>query len=130
MCKIVGSVDHLGRPTIRVAIAGREDSVLGTVDTGFNGEIMMTAGDALHLGLRPRDEAERVELGDGASVKVKLCRMKITWLDREREVVVFVSKRTDASREGPRLLIGTRLLTPHLLFVDFERRTVEIEPQS
>ena len=40
MAKVIGSVDQRGRPVIR--LEGKTDSVLVIVDTGFNGELMVT----------------------------------------------------------------------------------------
>ena len=39
MAKVVGSVDDRGRPVVR--IEGWLESILVTVDTGFNGDLMM-----------------------------------------------------------------------------------------
>lgn len=131
LAKLIGSVDHLGRPVVRVAIAGRDDEALGTVDTGFNLEVMMTAGDARVLGVTLLEDAEDVELGHGERVLVRLGRLRLNWLGSERDVTVLVGERTRPSREGdPVLLIGTRLLKPHLLLIDFEQGTVEIDAQE
>ena len=113
-----------------MAVAGCEDEVLATIDTGFNGQVMVVAGDAASVGVHLRDGGERVELGHGESVNVRTGRLRIRWLDVEREVNVLVGERREASREGePMMLIGTRLLSPHLLLVDFGTNTVEIETQ-
>ena len=58
MAKLVGSVDHRGRPVVRVAVAGCEDEVLATIDTGFNGQVMVVAGDAASVGVHLRDGGE------------------------------------------------------------------------
>ena len=94
MAKLIGSVDHLGRPVVRVAIAGRDDEALGTVDTGFNLEVMMTAGDARVLGVTLLEDAEDVELGHGERVLVRLGRLRLNWLGRERDVTVLVADAT------------------------------------
>lgn len=127
--KIFGSVDPLGRPTVRIAVVGREDEVLATIDTGFNGEVMTTAGDAASIGVEILEDSERVELGDGNAIDVRLGRMTIDWLGRQRVVAVFVSGHTRSSSGGPALLIGTALLRPHLLLIDFGAETVEVETQ-
>ena len=128
--KLVGSVDHLGRPVVRVAVVGRDDDVLATIDTGFNGELMLAAGDAAAIGVKLLEDAEEVELGDRSAIAIKLGKLRLRWLDTERDVTVFVSPRKDPTREGsPVMLIGTRLLAPHLLLIDFAANTVEIETQ-
>ena len=130
MPKVVGAVDQLGRPVVRVTVAGRDDEMLSTVDTGFNGELMMGSGDALQLGIVVVEDVERVELGHGQSVFVGVGRLRIRWLDAEREVTVFINDLRDPKRSGPIALIGTALLKPHLLLIDFAKDTVEIETQD
>jgi predicted aspartyl protease len=126
--KIVGSVDALRRPVVRVSITGREDEVVATIDTGFNGELMATFGDAIRLGVNVDDSTETVRLGDDTQVDVKVGRIRLSWLGEDRLVTVFISPAR-AVASGPVLLIGTRLLAPHLLFIDFAADTVEIETQ-
>ena len=56
----------------------------------------------------------------------------IRWLDETRRVEVHVSTAVLDRRmdDDPIVMIGTRLLTPHLLLIDFAQGTVEIETQS
>lgn len=130
LAKLLGSVDDRGRPVVRITVVGRDDDVLATIDTGFNGEVMIVEGDVAAVGVIARREGRRVELGHGESVTVRSGRLRIGWLGHDREVSVLVGERREASRIGdPILLIGTRLLSPHLLFIDFDARTVEIETQ-
>ena len=109
---------------------GRDDEMLVTIDTGFNGELMMGSGDAALFGVNLKEDTERVELGHGRSVFVGLGRLRIRWLDTEREVTVFIHDLREPKRDGPVALIGTALLKPHLLLIDFEQGTVEIETQN
>jgi predicted aspartyl protease len=126
--KVVGSVDALGRPVVRVSIIGRDDEALATIDTGFNGALIATLGDALALGIVNEESSQTVRLGDESVLDVRLGRVRLSWLGEDREARVYVSPAPAVS-SGPVLLIGTRLLTPHLLLVDFEANTVEIETQ-
>jgi predicted aspartyl protease len=126
--KVIGSVDELRRPLVRVTLVGQDDDVLATIDTGFNGELMATLGDAIALGVTMETSSETVQLGDNATANVSLGRAKLSLLGKNRNATVFVSA-TNAVATGPKLLIGTRLLTPHLLLIDFEANTVEIETQ-
>ena len=130
MPKLIGRIDALGRPIVRVAVVGRDDDCLATVDTGFNGEIMMTLGDARTLGTRILDDNEEVQLGHGRSVGVRIGQMRLRWLGAERDVSVFISDQSVPTRSGPVLLIGTALLKPNLLLIDFALNTVEIETQD
>ena len=130
LAKVIGSVDGRHRPLIRVRFVGRDDDVLAIVDTGFNGQVMMASGDARLLGVTLLEDNEEVELGHGKKVDVRLGEVRIEWLDEQHRVSVFVSERPEPTREGePVMLLGTKLLSPHLLFVDFDARTVEIETQ-
>ena len=130
MPKIIGSVDTLGRPLVRIGVVARDDAALGTVDTGFNGELMMTAGDAAALGVTVLEGSRDVELGHGQSVGVHVGRLRVRWLDAERDAAVLISDRASPTVSGPVLLIGTKLLKPHLLLIDFASDTVEIETQE
>ena len=128
MAKLIGSVDLLGRPLVRVRPGGQDDDLLAIVDTGFNGEIMMGmhAARALRVLLFP--DAVDVELGTGAVERVLEGRLPVRWLDEERVAKVLVSVGWPAPKpDTPVALIGTRLLRPHLLLVDFAAGTVEIE---
>ena len=51
MAKVIGSVDGRRRPVIR--IEGKGDSLLLVVDTGFNGDLMLTRAAARQLGVDP-----------------------------------------------------------------------------
>ncbi len=130
LAKVTSSVDDRLRPLIRLRILARDDEALATVDTGFNGQLMMTDGDARRWRVTLLDNAEKVELGHGLQVDVQLGEVDIMWMERKRRATVFISERSEPTRDGePVVLIGTSLLTPHLLLVDFEARTVEIETQ-
>jgi predicted aspartyl protease len=102
--------------------------VLATIDTGCNGEARMAAGDASALGATLLEDAEGVELGRGRSANVRVGRLRISRPGAEREVAVLVGDREEPSNgEGRVLLIGTRLLSPHLLLIDFGAGTLETE---
>ena len=106
------------------------ESLLAIVDTGFNGNLMVTKIAAQLLAFDPPRAAVRVELGDGSTVDVTESAGILSWLNRSRPVRVLISDSWTARPDEPCCLIGTGLLTPHLLLVDFEQRTVEIESQS
>lgn len=128
MAKVTGSVDDRGRPVVR--IEGKTDSFLLVVDTGFNGDLMISRSAADTLGMTLSDDETSVELGDGTTASVFEGRTTIPWLGAERRVRVLVSDTWQPSNEVPSGLLGTELMTPHLLFVDFGARTVEIETQD
>jgi predicted aspartyl protease len=127
MAKVIGSVDARGRPVVR--IEGKHESILVIVDTGFNRHLMTTRATATLLGADPIRRETEVQLGDGRTVRVYETRATIMWLDRERRVRVLVSDEWTTIGDEPSGLLGTDLLLPHMLRIDFARRTVEIEAQ-
>ena len=128
MAKLTGSIDQLGRPVVRVE--GALDSVLVTGDTGFNGELLMTREAARLIGADPFDDETNVELGDGRTVRLYESRATIGWLDQERRVRILVSNDWIVTGDAPGGLLGTELLAPHLLLIDFASGMVEIETQD
>jgi len=128
MAKIIGSFDQRGRPVIR--IEGKHESILVVVDTGFNGELMTTRAAATLLGIGPVQRESDVQLGDGRTVRLYEARTTIPWLGEERRVRVLVSDDWVTIGDAPVGLLGTDLLAPHLLLIDFAERTVEIETQG
>ena len=128
MAKVIGSVDERGRPVVR--IEGRQESVLVIIDTGFNGDLLTTRDAATLLGVDPNFDETEVALADGRTAVVYETRATITWLDRERRVRVLVSDEWTTVGDAPVGLLGTDLLLPHLLRIDFANRMVEIEAQD
>ena len=128
MAKVIGSVDLRGRPIIRLEVG--DDSILLVVDTGFNGDLMLARSAARLLGVDPRIRETDVELGDGRTVQVKEARTTIRWLEHDRRARILVSDDWTVIGDAPAGLVGTELLAPHLLLIDFAGRTVEIESQG
>jgi hypothetical protein len=56
----------------------------------------------------------------------------IKWMGKQRQVELIVSSKRPALRrdDDPIALIGSGLLTPHLLFIDYQTKSVEIETQT
>ena len=127
MAKVIGSVDQRRRPVVRVE--GRTDGIPAVVDTGFNGELMLTRPAAHALGVTGVLREADVELGDGSIAHVYEGVATIRWLGEDREVGVLVSDTWLTMGDAPVGLVGTELLSPHLLLVDFAQGTVEIETQ-
>ena len=128
MAKVIGSVDLRGRPVIR--IDGKHESLLFVVDTGFNGALMVGREAARALAIDPITRETDVELGDGKTVLVNEGRATIQWMGQSRRVRVFVSNDWLPSDDDPVGLLGTDLLAPHLLLIDFASGLVEIETQE
>ena len=127
MARLVGSVDGRGRPLTRIETGG--DSLLAVIDTGFNGDLMVTELSATLLKLTFGPEAALIELGNGTLAKVYQSEIKLNWLGENRYVQVLISQDWVTRADDPTALIGTGLLRPHLLLIDFEESTVEIETQ-
>jgi predicted aspartyl protease len=105
---------------------------LALLDTGFNGELLVARSDIASLGILERGGVSEAELAGGQVFALQRGEGRIVWLGRERRVDVLIS--SEAYRPGrdgdPIALIGTRLLVPHLLLIDFAAATVEIEAQN
>ena len=129
MAKLIGSVDHLGRPLVRLSDVGvNNEEILALVDTGFNGGLMMGHQLAKALEVELDEDSVRVELGNGAAANVHQGYVELIWLGRRRTAQVFASANwVQRDPDAPAALLGTGLLRPHLLLVDFEAATVEIE---
>ena len=131
MANLNGSIDDLGRPLIRLQLPHGHDDLLVIVDTGFNGELMMSLAMAQSLGLSLDDDLVPIELGTGAIERVYTSQIDVLWLDKELRVRALVSTSWPSpAPDAPVALIGTRLLRPHLLLVDFDANTVAIESRD
>lgn len=130
MAKVIGSVDDLGRPVVRIEVPDR-DGFLAVVDTGFNRSLMLLMPEAQAMGFVVTDDTETVELGTAMKTKVLRARGMVRWLDRTIQVEALVSDEPMpvSGHDNARALIGTELLLNCLLLVDFVARGVEIEEQ-
>lgn len=130
LAKVVGSVDDLGRPVVRIEVPDR-DGFLAVVDTGFNRSLLLLVAEAQAMGFVISADAETVELGTAVKASVLRARGTIQWLGRSIHVEALVSDEpmTVSGRDTARALIGTELLANCLVLVDFVARGVEIEDQ-
>jgi hypothetical protein len=131
LAKIVGSVDDLGRPVVRVEVPGH-DGFLAVVDTGFNRSLLLQPAQARELGFVISEETETVELGTTARADVRQSQGTIVWLGRELRIEAYISNEPPATHrpDTARALLDTELLADCLLLVDFNNRLVEIETQG
>lgn len=129
---MLGGVDPRGRPIVRIAISGGDVEFLAVVDTGFNGELFMAAVDARRLGLPSTGVRSSVEVAGGVRQQVEEAIAVILWMGREQRVEVLLGIPTPAPRpaDDPIALVGARLLSPHILMIDYAAGTVEIEAQT
>ena len=127
MAKVVGSVDDRGRPVVRLEIGA--ESLLMAVDTGFNGDLLLSLPAARLIGLPTLGGFAEIELGDGRSTEVSEHTLQIDWLSEQRATRTFVAAKWQPRADDPAGLVRTGLLSPHLLLIDFGTRLVEIETQ-
>lgn len=129
----VGSIDQRRRPLVRVSRADGEDAFLALVDTGFNGDLYMAESVARQLGFELRAGKTIVELADRRFQLIRHAKGTIRWLGGPRRVEVFVAPDQEQNRplgpDEPVALLGTGLLSPNVLLLDFSDMTIEIEAQ-
>ena len=119
---IVGHIDGRNRPLVTFSVPGHEDAVLALIDTGFNGYLLMHEDVAGRLGFVNRGLTTTVEFAGHARHRLNVADGRISWFDRLVDVSVLVSSDSPpraAAPDEPIALIGTALLNPHKLVVDF-----------
>jgi len=130
LSKITGRIDHMGRPIIGLHI--KDESVLVMVDTGFNGQLMMNETGARIFGFSVMKSKSEIVLADDQKQSVLEGFGYLRWFGQLREVSLFITEDQHIVRrdDDPIAIIGTELLTPHLLEMDFAKRTVAIKSQK
>jgi predicted aspartyl protease len=130
LSRISGRIDHLGLPVVRLETPTRE-SFLALVDSGFNGHLMLAEQDARSLGFQVHATEIDASLAGNIVEKMTGGRGTIMWMGAPHSIELIVSPNKPVLRrdDDPVALIGTALLTPHLLLIDFAANTVEIEAQ-
>ena len=133
MATLVGGIDDRLRPYMRVEYPGADDGFIALLDTGFNGELFLEEPAAFQLGVQLRGTSELVHLASGPVQEVRRGVVTIRWLGvvRRAEVLVAVVGSVKPRRaDDPIALVGTALLNPHLVLLDFANRTIEIESEA
>ena len=130
---IEGHVDELGRPLVRIRVAGLADSVLGLVDTGFNGTILIPRSQANAAGFYIFDPKIWVQVAIGSNQRTLMCDGTIEWFDRTIDVTMLVEIDDPHQQivDGePIILIGTELLANSTLNIDFAASKIVIRPSN
>jgi predicted aspartyl protease len=130
LAEIVGHVDQRERPLVRVSLPDRDRSFLALVDTGFNGWLFMEAMDAVRLGFVPSELTVSVEFAGRGQSRLRVAHGHILWFGKPHHTEVLVSTAEGGRAASPDelvALLGTRLLSPHFLKIDFAKRRVSIE---
>jgi predicted aspartyl protease len=108
------------------------DDLLAVIDTGFNGQLLVSESDIDKLGPGTTRVIAKVEVAGGLVQKVERAYYQVVWMGEVRLVDVFIGLEDTVpkSSDEPIALIGTALLRPHMLLIDFDAGTVEIEGQG
>jgi predicted aspartyl protease len=129
LAEILGHVDARDRPIVSVLVPGQEDAISLTIDTGFNGQLLINAVAIDRFKCESLNVEAPVEFANRECRALPLTRGRIIWFGRPQDVEVWItpaeSGRTAAPDE-PVGLLGTGLLKPHRLTVDFATRRVVI----
>jgi predicted aspartyl protease len=128
--EMIGSIDDRRRPLVRVPVSGQDD-LLAIIDTAFTGELLLDEDVAERWGVVFVNIDGQIELGDGSRKFVKQGLLTITWFDADRDTSVQIvpsepSRRTRQDGE-PFALLGTELLAPSILNVNFTSGVVSIQ---
>lgn len=92
----------------------------GVVDTGFNGELLMGRWEANHYSVELAGRDYDLKILGGSPVEVELGHLVLDWFGSRGTVKVAV---VEVEEE---VLLGTRLIHPGQLFMDFLQQTVLI----
>lgn len=127
---IHGSLDHLGRPLVRLRTSTNHELIC-IVDTGFNRCLLLTGEEARLAGFVPFnpkifDNLRTVSMLPDEAAEVM--RGTIKWFGEEKLVDAHVTRHDPAGRldGSPLALIGTEMLRGSQLLIDFEELKVAI----
>jgi predicted aspartyl protease len=97
------------------------------LDTGFNRELPVHESNAFRFCYDLTDVNREAELAGGERRKFPVALARIYWFGKLRDVEILIatSERQRASLpDGPIGLLGTGLLSSHILTIDFAARRV------
>jgi clan AA aspartic protease len=119
---IQGTVDDYGRPLVRVIVhhpaSGGSAELDVWIDTGFNGGLTLTPGQALALGL-PSGQALTIRIANGAEVLTPTATCGVDWFGKRRTIDALISP-------GKFALLGLHFLEDHELTINYPARTVTV----
>jgi predicted aspartyl protease len=126
---IIGHVDNRDRPIVLLSVDGMEDGFPVIVDTGFNGELLINDTEISRLQCRMTGVEAPIEFANKERRTIVFARSRVVWFGRAQDVRVWVTAAEPdraAAADEPVGLLGTALLKPHRLTVDFATRRVVI----
>lgn len=120
---IVGHVDEYGRSLVPVTLRATDCSeargIDVWVDTGFTGELVLSATLVRELQLTP-SAIVTAALADGSKSVMETYSCEVEWFGVSRTIEVIANS-------GQLPLLGVGLLLGHRLVVDYDRLVVTIE---
>jgi predicted aspartyl protease len=113
---------------VSIPIPGRDDALLGQIDTGFNGYLFVHQTIAEQLGFISSGQTTELEFADHTQHSAHFAAGRIEWFGKLLDIDVLVTARSlpRMMPDDPIGLIGTALLNPHKLIIDFTTRRVLI----
>lgn len=101
------------------------------VDTGFSGQLLVDTWAVRRLGVEMSGEPWPVTLAGGVPARGQLGSLTIEWfgLSRHIDVTVLEGRLRDApvvTPPEPEILLGTALMRPGILVIDFFEETVKL----
>jgi clan AA aspartic protease len=117
---IMGFIDELGQPKVRLTVLGLRGQVdiEPVIDTGFDGGLCLPIPIAIRLGLELHG-CQTVELADGSRRRELVFVGTVLFDGENRPVEISVTEAEDA-------LVGTGLLATHKLDIGFLSKTVRL----
>jgi predicted aspartyl protease len=126
----VGGLDGHGRPIVRVRVTGAEDELVCLVDTGYSGELWMSQALAKQFRFVATGMSADAATATDDVAKVEIFLGEIEWLGAKREVTVHAhgndTRPARPAGEEPYALLGSALLRPAVLNVDYPNHTLSI----
>jgi clan AA aspartic protease len=118
-----GHVDSFGRAIVTVSIRASDiaaaHDLSAWIDTGFNGELVLSQEQIDDLELRPSGTLKAV-LADGSEVVLQRYTCLIEWFEEDRELEVIAN-------DGEHPLLGVGLLVGYDLHISYRTGAVTIE---
>jgi len=110
-----------GKPKIELTVIGLDNKIKipASIDTGFDGALMLSLPSALQIGLRLSNMVQ-VELADGSIKKEFVFEAKVL-LDGETIPVDVLLTSSDEN------LVGTALLQNQNLSIDFKSQIINLD---
>ena len=120
MKELTGYVNGLGQPRVRVTIIGDREKIEvdAIIDTGFDGDICIPVQLAVRLGLELRS-VTWVELANGEKKRELVFTGSTIFGNAKRDVDIILT-------ESKEVLIGTNMLSGHILEINFTDKSVKI----